>query len=111
MIALFTRINDYQRSNGSVLRATVSIPPDVVLHLFGQPDESDGYKSSMEWLFEDEEGNVVSLYDWKSTNLYSSELPSPDVLLASPVSYEFHIGAHDYQTAQKFSDWLLVKGV
>ena len=106
---MFTRIDDYHRSNGSVLKATVTIPPGVVVELFGEPDPSDGNKSSMEWLFEDDEGDVITIYDWKSTSLYSPELPPPDVLLMSQRPYTFHVGAHDYNTAMKFVDWLLLK--
>ena len=109
MIALFTRINDYSRSSGSSLQSGVSIAPWRVVELFGNPDPSDGNKTSMEWLFEDEEGEVVTLYDWKSTSLYSPELPNPEVLKCSVHPHTFHVGSDNYDAAMKFVDWLLVQ--
>ena len=107
---MFTRIKDYYRSNGSSLQSGVTIVPSRVVDLFGSPDDSDGYKVSMEWLFEDEEGNVVTLYDWKSTSLYEEGLPSPVSVINSVHPLHLHVGAHDYQTAVKFVDWLLLQG-
>jgi hypothetical protein len=106
---MFTRIDDYHRSNGSVLQSGVSIAPWRVIELFGEPDVSDEYKTSMEWLFEDEDGEVVTLYDWKSTSLYSPELPNPDSLKFSAHPHSFHVGAHSYTAAMKFVDWVLLQ--
>ena len=106
---LFTKSENFTALDGSSFITTVDISPGVLYSRFGEPDSSDGHKTSMEWAFEDKEGNVVSLYDWKSTSLYSPELPPPDVLLMSQRPYTFHVGAHDYNTAMKFVDWLLLK--
>jgi len=108
---LFTRIDDFTDLNGSSFMTTVDISPDVLHSRFGKADPSDGYKTSMEWAFKDEEGNVVSLYDWKSTSLYSSGLPNPDVLGCSPFPHRFHVGGKSYEVAHKFADWLLSEGV
>ena len=104
---MFKRSSDYTASNGTHLITTVKVSPESLTRCFGEPDESDGYKSSMEWLFEDGEGNVVTLYDWKSTKLYSPELPSADILRVSPFMHEFHIGAHSSTVGHAFADWLV----
>jgi hypothetical protein len=64
----------------------------------------------MEWAFEDSGGNVVSLYDWKSTSLYSSGLPNPDVLRCSPFPHQFHIGGHSFEAAHNLAEWLKSEG-
>ena len=109
--ATFTRIDDFTALNGSSFMTTVDISPDVLHSRFGEPDPSDGYKTSMEWAFEDEEGNAVSLYDWKSTSLYSPELPLPGTVRNSDLPHRFHIGGKNYEVAHKFADWLLSEGV
>jgi hypothetical protein len=71
---------------------------DDLVKLFGEPEESDGYKVSMEWTLKDEEGNIVSIYDWKSTNLYDSSLPSPEEIQELD-SFDWHIGARNKEDA------------
>ena len=103
---MFTRTDDYSGVNGSSLKTCVNVAPTTLTSRFGAPDESDGYKVSMEWLFEDEDGNVVALYDWKSTHLYDPCLPPADILRVSPLLHEFHVGARSSEVAQKFVEWL-----
>ena len=44
--------------------------------LLGPPGEGDGYKISGRWVFEDDRGQVVTLYDWKETELYDDSYES-----------------------------------
>lgn len=104
---MFTRTDDFNAANDSSLQAYVKVSPTTLIGRFGEPDESDGYKVSMEWLFEGEDGNVVTLYDWKSTHLYDPCLPPADILRVSPLIHEFHVGSHNYETASNFVEWLL----
>ena len=85
------------------LRTTVSYPK--LLELFGEPLESDGYKVSGEWIFEDDKGNVITLYDWKSTKLYDPDYPSIAELRADS-DVELHIGGNDIAIASTFNTWL-----
>lgn len=62
--------------NGTSLKGHVTANYNKLVKLFGEPMESDGYKVSGEWVFTDDDGNVFTLYDWKSTELYDDELPS-----------------------------------
>ena len=103
---MFTRTDDFTALNGSSFIVTVDVSPDFLIRKFGEPDFSDGYKTSMEWALEDKEGNVLSLYDWKSTSLYSSGLPTPDVLRRSPFPHQFHIGGRSYEAAHTLAEWL-----
>ena len=72
--------------------------------LFGEPIESDGYKVSGEWVFEDDNGNVFTVYDWKETELYDDNLPSVKQFRRSPEKIEFHIGGKT--SAVEFLNWL-----
>lgn len=53
-------------------------------HYEGDPED----KVQAEWIFETQQGDVFTIYDWKEYRHYSSH----DVL-------EWHIGAHTAQTA------------
>lgn len=107
---MFTRSDNYSALNGSSLRLRAKFSPYWLTRHFDAPDASDGYKVSMEWLFEDEDGNVVALYDWKSTSLYDEGLPSPELVRSQSTPLEFHIGSRSYDVAQKFLEWLNLGG-
>ena len=68
--------------------------------------ESDEYKVSGEWIFESETGDVVTLYDWKSTDLYDTDLPSVEEFRQES-RYDFHVGAKDKMTALMFNEWFM----
>lgn len=90
--------------DGTSLRGYVIASYPELEELFGDPLESDGYKISGEWIFEDGDGNVFTLYDWKETELYDSELPSVMKFRNSGERVEFHIGGR--QSAVNFTNWL-----
>ena len=73
---------------------------------FGEPIESDGYKVSGEWSFETDEGDVFTLYDWKSTKLYDGEYPSVEEFRSLP-NAEFNIGGRRGADIAYFKEWLL----
>jgi hypothetical protein len=65
---------------------------ELVKH-FGMPNgEGDDYKVSTEWILEDEKGRIVTIYDYKETNLYSRSYPSVEQFRKRK-SYQWHIGA------------------
>lgn len=76
-----------------------------MIEVFGEPVEGDGYKVSGEWVFQNEEtGEVFTLYDWKSTNLYDSDYLSVSELRADE-SVWLNIGSHG-DNAAAFKTWL-----
>lgn len=60
----------------SYLIGYVKATYDQLVEKYGEPEEGDGYKVSLEWSLP---GNMF-IYDWKSTNLYEDYLPPPDAL-------------------------------
>lgn len=86
---------------------TISVKPKDLIAIFGSSFESDGYKVTCEWFFEDDEGNVFTLYDYKESSLYDKGLPSPDELKNQVI--EFHIGYADRamrDVAEELIIWL-----
>jgi hypothetical protein len=82
---------------GGSLQGHVRVSPAKLVEIFGQPDESDGYKVSGEFQFYNEEtGEDFTLYDWKSTTLYDdydgNPAPTPEAFWLSTAPYDFHIG-------------------
>lgn len=71
----------------------LKLPYARIVAVLGEPspDSTDGYKVSTEWDLQFEDGTVATVYDYKETNLYSDELPSPEKLRASKFS-DWHIG-------------------
>lgn len=78
--------------DGTFKQAELHTTFPELLALFGMPEESDGYKSSGDWIFESNKGDVFTIYDWKSTNLYDPSLPSVDTFRRSPAVVTFSVG-------------------
>lgn len=68
-----------------------------LVKLFGEPDQSDGYKVSGEWQVTDGR-DQFSIYDYKETSLYDDCYPSVNQFRELP-SYEWHIGGTVKPTA------------
>ena len=73
-----------------------NVDPQRLITCIGEGSVSDEYKVSQEWEFVtlNEEGDpnqMFRLYDWKETNLYASDNPSPERFWQSPW-VELHIG-------------------
>lgn len=99
-------INNDAVPAGTSLRGYFAAAYKDLVAVFGPPlGESDGYKVSSEWKFVGPNGAVVTLYDYKETDLYDSDLPSVEEFRALP-NYEWHIGAEERGTADEFCGFL-----
>jgi len=79
-------------TSGTYYLTEVAISYNELVELFGEPNrKGDEYKTSAEWVLEDDEGRVLTIYDWKETNLYSHRYPTPEEFYASP-NQQWHIG-------------------
>lgn len=78
--------------DGTHFYKEVVLIPSAVVRSFGEGLVSDLYKSSRDWIFR--KGPLVfTLYDWKSTSLYDSDMWSPDELWASTEPFDLHVGS------------------
>jgi hypothetical protein len=63
---------------------TIKTPPEILTKLFGEPNWDDNTgddKVNLEWGLEDEDGKVITIYDWKEyRKIYNTE------------TIEWHIG-------------------
>jgi hypothetical protein len=73
-------------------REAIEASPNKLRQLFGPPATLMGDKTTHEWSFEDDEGNVFTLYDWK---FYT---PS------GHISRGWNVGGRSY--AGEFIEWL-----
>lgn len=87
---------------GTHLQGYVTAVYSDLEEILGQPEECDGYKVSGEWTLTDSDGNVVTLYDWKSTELYDPDYPSVSQFRRDPNPQEFNIGGCDFAAAENF---------
>ena len=81
-----------------------------LVELLGEPYEGDGYKVSGEWVMQDSEGNIVTVYDWKSTRLYDNDksLPTVRQFRAEKYPVQFNIGGHCAIAAENFRHYLTI---
>lgn len=97
-------LNNYAAIDGTSLKGYVIASYAELKRLFGDAPECDGYKISGQWVFENNDGNVFTLYDWKETELYDDELPSVKKFRNSDEPTEFHVGGKT--SAIDFINWI-----
>ena len=66
-----------------------------VIGAIGQPHHQWGDKTTMEWIMEDENGNIVTLYDYKQD---AWGFPTSQIM--------WSVGGFDKDTAIRFHAWL-----
>ena len=99
------QVNPYAETTGTWLQGHIIVSYSQLEALFGKPSRSDEYKISGEWVFYDDvDGEVFTLYDWKMTSLYDPDLPSVDEFRKNPLPVIFNIGGRD--SAKEFIAWL-----
>jgi hypothetical protein len=98
------KLNPYADINGTYKVATLKTTFGQLLAVFGMPEESDGHKSSGDWLFSSDNGDTFTIYDWKATNLYDSSLPSVEDFRRSAEVVEFSVGGRG--DASQFLSWV-----
>ena len=100
----------WENSSGGSLQAEVEASYKALCDLFGSPQfldetgDGDG-KVSTEWIIKSDHGEILTIYDYKETSLYDSDLPSP-AEFRKRASYEWHIGGKDKSSADRFVTWL-----
>lgn len=98
------KLNPNADINGTHKQGELQTTFGQLLAVFGMPEESDGHKSSGDWIFESKAGDVFTIYDWKSTSLYDSSLPSVDEFRRSPAIVTFSVGGRG--NASDFLMWV-----
>lgn len=68
--------------------------------VLGEPQSSDGYKVSTEWIVE-HNGRTWTIYDYKETDLYEPGYPSVEQFRKLP-EYQWHIGGEGKEGLNKF---------
>ena len=66
----------------------------------------DLHKTSREWYFSDEDGNVFTIYDWRATNLYGEGLPRPKDFWAQEF-VEVIVGGKGNLLSSDFLEWFM----
>lgn len=56
--------------SGTYLRGYIKTSYENLCDLFGQPGESDGYKTDAEWGIQFEDGVIATIYNWKNGRNY-----------------------------------------
>ena len=60
----------HQKTNGTSLQGYVNAEFDLLRQLFGNPHESDGYKTDAEWAIEFDDGTIATIYNYKDGHNY-----------------------------------------
>ena len=91
---------------GTSYTTEIYIKPKQLRDMFGEPEACDGYKVSGNYTFKDWEDNVITLYDWKATNLYNDGCPTPEEFWNGDQLQELHIGSAGAEAGKRFKDIL-----
>ena len=103
---------DYNKAmklaNGTSLVGEIDIKPSKIVEAFGNPDPSDGYKVSGEYVFlSEDEKAVFTLYDWKWTTLYDETNPfTPEEFWNHTEKLSLNIGGHSDVALPHFKRWI-----
>jgi len=100
------KINKQADTTKTTEQGRIEISPKRLTEVFGQPSVSDGYKTSGQYVFTSESGDVFTLYDWKSTSLYDDEMVSPEEFWDEIGQVDLEIGATSKNGVQEFKSFL-----
>lgn len=73
---------------------------DRLFQLFGEPTTGDDYKTDWEWEIEFDNGQVATIYNWKSGPNYGF----PDTTPADLTGRDWHIGGFDKVVVEMIND-------
>ena len=95
-------------ANATSLVGEIEIKPSRIVEAFGNPDPSDGYKVSGEYVFlSEDEKAVFTLYDWKWTTLYDETNPfTPEEFWKHTEKLSLNIGGHSVVALPHFKRWI-----
>ena len=65
-----THNDKYISIMGTCLQGYISVRYDTLVKIFGEPCESDGYKVDAEWILEFENGDIATIYNYKTGKNY-----------------------------------------
>lgn len=107
---MFRVCGDMDNVDGTSRMGEMNVKYKDLILAFGQPQESDGYKVSGEWVFiEDESGEVFTIYDWKMTELYDSDGLSVDELRTQDKVVTVNIGGNHKGDVERFKCLILAQ--
>ena len=109
----FNRVNhnkEYDALNGTSYVGEIAIEPIKIVKAFGNPEPSDGYKVSGEYVFlSEDEKAIYTLYDWKWTTLYDENNPfTPEEFWKSRDKQVLNIGGHNDVSLSHFKKWIRI---
>jgi hypothetical protein len=92
-------------TGGTSYRAQADLVPAGIVRRFGRSRGTDDFKCSGSYTFQDHNGNVYTLYDWKCTSAWEiadghvpdeefATLPSPDEFWSLTIPIPLNIGGH-----------------
>jgi len=99
-------VDEMANPTGTSLKSHIKARYRDLERILGKPEESAEDKVSGSWTIVSEDGDVITLYDWKSTNRYAEGLPSVEAFRSSPIPQEFNIGARSLMVALEFKEAL-----
>lgn len=97
------RLNPEGDFNLSSLQGYILVPPAAIAEKFKKYAEG-GDKASRYYVFEDEQGRVFTVYDYKDTSIYDFDRPSPEEFWLNQEPIDLHIGG--YSNPREFIEWL-----
>ena len=76
-------------ARGTSLVGHITCNYDDIVKVFGQPNDSDGYKSDAGWDIKWEDGTISTIYNWKNGNNYNEDGTRTESIV------EWNVGGHE----------------
>jgi len=94
---------------GTCLQGYLNVPYSKIVEVLGEPNGgSDGYKTAFEWELTFENGTVAHIYDYKESNLYDYDNPSPEQMIKEDFS-RWHIGGYNEKVVPMVQELFISK--
>lgn len=84
-------------TTGTGLQGYVDIEFDELVKVFGEPEFFQGVKMQAQWAIKDQDGNVITIYDYKE-----SHPPQEHI--------HWHVGGRDEKAVRSLKNILKMKG-
>src|SRR3954471_3503910 len=105
------RVNPLANADRTHRIGVCEFPPAFLMGTFGPHDKGDGLRSSGGWIFENDAGDVFTLYEYMQTQLSlgrRSGAPAVSDFWSQTTPATFHIGGRETSNVETFRTWLEV---
>lgn len=101
------KLDHFANIDGTYRVSEIKVSPSLLVEVFGKPVPCDSYKVTGMYVFESDDGDVFTLYDYKNTSRYDPYMVHPEVFWNRTSPENFSVGGRREQGSHfQFKAWL-----